>query len=67
MARKTKYQDVVSYVDGVKVTLCAPRAPRKGEKTYDIARSRYTMWAQGVTNYEHGNRGAQGTVRKIGE
>ena len=42
MARKAKYEDVVTYVDGVKYTQCAPRMPRKAEKTYDIAKSRYT-------------------------
>ena len=67
MARKTKYVDVVTIVDGVKVTQCAYRGPRKTERTYDIAHSRYTAWHQGVRNYEHGTRGVLGTVRKADE
>lgn len=67
MARKAKYEDVVTYVDGVKFTQCAPRMPRKAEKTYDIAKSRYTPWHQGVKNYERGSRGCLGTVRQVGE
>ena len=63
MARKSK--DVVTYVDGVKVTQCAYRGPRKGEATYDINKSRYTVWAQTVSKYTRGTRGVQGTVEKI--
>ena len=67
MARKSKYGDVVTYVDGVKFTMCAPRLPRKAEKTYDISKSRYTAWHQGVKNFERGTRGCLGTVRQVGE
>ena len=67
MARKSKYEDVVTYVDGVKVTMCAPRLPRKAEKTYDISKSRYTAWHQGVGNYTRGTRGCLGTVRNQDE
>lgn len=62
-----KYEDVVTYVNGVKVTQCAYRGPRKTERTYDIAHSRYTAWHQGVKNFERGTRGVQGTVRQVGE
>jgi hypothetical protein len=65
MARKSKYQDVVSYVDGVKITMCAARMPRKVEKTYDISKSRYTAWHQGVTNYVRGTRGCLGTISGV--
>lgn len=67
MARKSKYIDVVTIVDGVKVTQCAYRGPRKTERTYDIAHSRYTAWHQGVGNYTRGTRGVLGTVRKADE
>ena len=67
MARKSKYIDVVTVVDGVKVTQCAYRGPRKIERTYDIAHSRYTAWHQGVRNYTHGTRGVLGTVRTTDE
>ena len=63
MARKSK--DVVTYVDGVKVTQCAYRGPRKGEATYDINKSRYTVWAQTVSKYTRGTNGILGTVEKI--
>ena len=62
MARKSKYEDVVTYVDGVKFTMCAPRLPRKVEKTYTVERSRYTAWHQGVRRFQHGNGGIMGTV-----
>ena len=63
MARKSK--DVVTYVDGVKVTQCAYRGPRKGEATYDINKSRYTAWAQTVSKYTRGTNGILGTVEKM--
>lgn len=65
--KRTKYEDVVSVVDGVKYTMCAPRLPRNAEKTFSIERSRYTQWAQGVSNMARGTRGCTGTVNKIGE
>lgn len=67
MANKSMYKDVVSYIDGVKVTMCAPRMPRKAEKTFDISKSRYTAWHQGVSNYARGSRGCLGTVRSMDE
>jgi hypothetical protein len=63
MARKSK--DVVTYVDGIKVTQCAYRGPRKGEATYDINKSRYTVWAQTVSKYTRGTNGILGTVEKV--
>ena len=63
MARKSK--DIVTYIDGVKVTLCAYRGPRKGESTYDINKSKYTPWAQTVSKYTRGTAGVLGTVEKV--
>lgn len=60
-----KYKDIVTEVDGVKYTMCAPRMPRKHQKTFDINKSRYTPWTQGVSNYKNGTRGVQGTVENI--
>ena len=60
MARKSK--DIVTLVDGIKTTVCAYRGPRFNEQTFDVNKSRYTPWAQGVTNYQRGTRGIQGTV-----
>lgn len=57
-----KKQDVITYVDGVKITMCAYRGPRKGEGTFGIDKSRYTPWAQGVSNYVRGTRGVNGIV-----
>lgn len=48
--------------DGVKVTLCAPRMPKKTEKTFSVDHSRYTAWTQGVSNFRRGTRGVLGTV-----
>ena len=67
MARKSKYEDVVTYVDGVKYTVCAPRMPKRSELTYDPHKSRYTAWHQGVSNYTRGTRGCLGTVRTADE
>lgn len=63
MTKRTKYNDVVTYVNGVKTTICAPRKPRQSEITYPRNKSRYTAWAQGVTRFEHGTGGVLGTVR----
>ena len=63
MARKSK--DIITIVDGVKITQCAYRGPRKGEGTYDINKSKYTVWAQTVSKYTRGTNGVQGTVEKI--
>lgn len=64
-ANMTKQKDIVTYVDGIKVTQCVYRGPRRGEATYDISKSRYTPWSQGVVKYERGTRGVLGTVEKI--
>lgn len=61
MARKSS--DEVQYLNGVKVTLCAYRGPRRGERTYDINKSRYTAWHTGVTKYENGSSGILGTTK----
>ena len=65
MKKRTKYQDIVTMVDGVKYTVCAPRMPRKAEKTYDLNKSKYTAWNRGVTNFRMGTRGATGTVDSL--
>ena len=61
-----KLNDTTSYVDGVKVTLCAPRAPRKSEITYPIDKSRSTPWSQTVSKYTRGTNGVLGTVDRVG-
>ena len=63
MARKSK--DIVTIVDGVKVTQCAYRGPRRGEGTYDINKSKYTVWAQTVSKYTRGTNGVLGTVDRM--
>ena len=65
MKKRTKYQDTVIIIDGVKVTMCAARMPKASEKTYDINKSKYTVWNRGVTNFRSGARGVQGTVDSI--
>jgi hypothetical protein len=60
MARKKV--DVVSIVDGVKITQCAYRGPKNSETTFPINKSRYTPWAQTVSKYVRGSRGVLGTV-----
>lgn len=57
-----KYNDVVTIVDGVKVTMCAPRHVGKNERTYDPARSKYSQWTQGVSRMRRGVGGVTGTV-----
>lgn len=57
-----KKQDVVTVVDGVKYTLCAYRGPKKGERTYDPSKSRYSQWHQGVSNMSRGKSGIVGTM-----
>lgn len=57
-----KKEDVVTYVDGIKYTQCAYRGPRRTETTFDINKSRYTPWVQGVSHYRRGTRGVNGTV-----
>ena len=51
--------------DGIEVTVQPYKEPRKNEKTYDVNKSKYTPWAQGVSNYERGTRGVKGTVEKV--
>jgi hypothetical protein len=63
MTRKSK--DIISIVDGVKITMCSYRGPRKGESTFDINKSRYTPWAQTVSKYVRGSAGCLGTVEKV--
>ena len=61
----SKLKDV-SYIreDGVKVTICAPRTPKKAERTWTTDKSRHSAWAQGASNYIRGTRGTTGTVGK---
>jgi len=63
MARKSK--DLVSYVDGVKFTQCAYRGPKKGQETFPLEKSRYTVWAQTVSKFTRGTRGVLGTVDRV--
>ena len=62
MARKSKYQDIVTIVDGVKITQCAARMPKRVEQTFSVDKSRYTVWTRGVSNYRRGSHGVIGTV-----
>ena len=57
-------QKDVSYIreDGVKVTICAPRMPKKTERTWTVEKSRHSVWAQGRSNYVRGTRGTTGTM-----
>ena len=57
-------QKDVSYIreDGVKITICAPRMPKKAERTWTVEKSRHSVWAQGAGNYIRGTRGTTGTV-----
>lgn len=57
-----RYDDVVTIVDGVKVTICAPRDVRKNDRTYDPKRSKYSQWTQGVSRMQRGVGGVQGTI-----
>lgn len=59
--------DSVTFIDGVKITQCAYRKPRKSEITYPIDKSRYTPWSQTVSKYTRGTRGVLGTVARMGE
>ena len=63
MARKSK--DTVTLIDGVKFTLCAYRGPKKGQETFPLNKSRYTVWAQTVSKYTRGTRGVLGTVERV--
>jgi hypothetical protein len=63
MARKSK--DVVTYIDGVKFTECAYRGPKKGQGTFPIDKSKYTVWTQTVSKYTRGTNGVLGTVERI--
>lgn len=60
-----KFQDVTSEVNGVKVTMCAYRGPKRSQVTWDVNKSRYTPWHTGVVKYEKGTRGILGTVDKV--
>ena len=60
-----KKVDVVTMVDGVKFTQCAYRGPRKNEATFDINKSKYTVWVQTVSKYTRGTNGVLGTVDHV--
>ena len=55
----------VSYIraDGVKVTVCAPRAPRKSERTWTVDKSKHSVWTQGHIGYVRGTHGTFGTTK----
>ena len=59
-----KSLDVVTYVDGVKVTHFAYRQPT--QKTWPISKSRYTVWAQTARKYTLGSGACVGTIDRIG-
>ncbi len=60
-----KLKDVFQIIDGIKVTQCAYRRPKKDTMTFPIGKSRYTAWHQGVVNYVRGTRGIVGTVENF--
>ena len=62
MARKSK--DVVEYVDGVKITRCAYRGPKKGTETFPVDKSRYTVLTQTASRYTRGAGACQGTIER---
>jgi hypothetical protein len=57
----------VTIIDGVKITQCAYRGPRKGEVTFPTDKSRYTVWTQTASKYTRGTGACQGTLDKIGD
>ena len=61
----SKHKDV-SFIreDGVKVTICAPRVPKKAERTWTAEKSKHSVWTQGRKGYLMGIRGSYGTVEK---
>jgi hypothetical protein len=61
-----KYNDT-TFTDsaGVKVTICEYRAPKKAQRTFDVDKSKYTAWTQGVSNYTRGVRGVLGTMENV--
>ena len=63
MAAKPK--DVVTVVNGVTVTQCAYRGPRKGKETFPVSKSRYTAWHQTASRIRRGVGGVQGTVDSL--
>ena len=60
-----KYKDEVLVVDGVTITKCAYRGPRKGKETFPVAKSRYTAWHQTAARIRRGVGGVQGTVDSL--
>ena len=63
MTRKSK--DVIEYVNGVKITHCAYRGPKKGTETFPVDKSRYTVWTQTASRYVRGSGACQGTIDKV--
>ena len=43
-----KYQDVVTMENGVKVTMCAPRRVKQGERTFTA--TKYSIASMGAKN-----------------
>jgi len=61
-----KYKDTTfTDASGVKVTMCEYRAPKKAQKTFDVDKSKYTAWTQGVSNYTRGTNGVLGTMENV--
>jgi hypothetical protein len=63
MARKSK--DTVTFIDGVKITQCAYRGPKRGQETFPTDKSRYTVWAQTASRYVRGSGACIGTIDKV--
>jgi hypothetical protein len=66
MTKRRQFKDV-TYVneDGVKVTICDYRGPRKGERTYGADKGKYSIWASGHTGARLGAGGITQTVEEL--
>lgn len=53
-------QDQYITSDGVKITICKPYAPRKGERTW-IGNSKFSVFNLGAQAAKNGRRGARVT------
>lgn len=48
--------------NGGSIQQAASQKVRKSQQTFPVSKSKYSVWAQGVTNFVHGRRGVSGTV-----